>query len=203
MRLIEDLRPLILQSNVEIFLRERGKLVPGSRRVGHNVFTTTGRNLLSKLIAWQTIDTTDTPYTHRRARWIGVGNGTQLEVTTVAQLNSPLVATAGGDYIVPLQTVEFPTSSSVRLIKEFSTSEITVGGVPVTVTEAALFADVNPAIYAGGSPYQGTDDSAFGSGVDTVLNPQLSTNAPIAYKAFEGITKTVDFTLEIRWDLRF
>lgn len=203
MLLIDDLRDIGIDANMSLFMTERGKIVPGSRREGHNVFTITGRNLLSKLVAWQTIGSTDTPYTHRRARWIGVGNGTQLEVTTVAQLEGPLVANASGDYIVPLQSVEFPNSTSVRLIKEFSTSEITISSTPVVVTEAGLFADVNPAIYGGGAPYQGTEDTPYGGGVNTILWSENANNAPIAYKAFEAITKTVDFTLVIRWDLRF
>jgi hypothetical protein len=61
-----------------------------------------------------------------------------------------------------------------------------------------MFADVLPAS-AGG-----VDDVAVDPGnVDTVLDPSVGTNPPIAYKVFEPLTKTVDFTLEIRWDIRF
>jgi hypothetical protein len=194
MRIIEDLRDLTLMANVELLLRERGKLI--ERREGHNVFTVTGRNLLSKLIAWSTIAGTDIPFTHRRTRWIGVGIGSLLEVTTVSALAQPQLVTPT-NYLVPLQTVEFPTSTSVRFIKEFSTSEINVLGTPVTITEAGLFADVSPG-NAGG-----TEDVGHTLPTDTTLDPTLGTNPPIAYKSFEGLTKTVDFTLEIRWDFRF
>lgn len=177
-------------------LRGRGKIVPGSIREGHNVFTITGRNWLSKLCGWQTITSTDVPYTERRVRWIGVGTGSLLEVTTVSALNIPALANTT-DYIAPLQSVEFPSSTSVRFIREFGTNEISATGVPVVVTEAGLFADVNP---AAGAP---TEDIAVGGGYNTTLAPTASTNPPVAYKAFEGLAKTVDFTLEVRWDFRF
>jgi hypothetical protein len=187
--------------NFEAFLRRDGKLVPGSRRHGHNIFTVTGRNLLAKLVSWQTIGAVDVPYTQRRVRWIGLGIGTQLEAPTVTSLNQAVLATAS-NYLVPIQAVEFPTSSSVRFIKEFSLTEITLSSTLVSITEAGLFADVSPA--QPGNPNDGYDDVAHDPGVvDTVLNPASATNPPVAYKAFEGIAKTVDFTLEIRWDFRF
>jgi hypothetical protein len=187
--------------NFEILMRCGGKIVPRSRREGHNIFTITGRNLLSKLVAWQTIGATDVPYTQRRVRWVAVGGGSQLESPTVTSLNQPLLATTA-HYLVPLQAVEFPTSSSARFIKEFALGEITVTNTPVTVTEAGMFADVNPA--EPGNPNDGFEDVAHDPGlIDTILNPAVGTNPPICYKAFEGLTKTVDFTLEIRWDFRF
>ena len=184
--------------NFYAVMRNGGKIVQGSRRDGHNVFTITGRNLLSKLIAWQVITSTDVPYTNKRIRWIGVGTGSQLEVTTVSKLAQPVLATPT-DFLVPVTSPpEFPTSSSVRFIKEFSTAEITVTPTPVSITEAGLFGDVNP---AAGAP---TEDIPLDPGnVDTTLDPTVGTNPPVAYKAFEPLTKTIDFTLEIRWEVRF
>jgi hypothetical protein len=196
-KISEDLRDIAIEANMWAVLRRGGKVVPGSLREGHNVFTVTGRNLLSKLISWETIAATDIPYTHRRARWIGVGIGSFLEVTTVASLAQPQKATPT-NYIVPLQTVEFPSPTSVRFIKEFGTGEITISGAPVNVTEAGLFADVSPG-NAGGSE----DVGHSGSPTNTILNPEIGTNSPIAYKSFEGLTKTIDFTLEFRWEFRF
>jgi hypothetical protein len=112
MRITENLKDILVHSNVDLFLRERGKLV--SSRAGHNVFTVTGRNMLSKLISWQTFAAVDIPFTNRRIRWIGVGIGSQLEVTTVAALNQPVLADSGGNYLSAIQSAEFPTSTSVR-----------------------------------------------------------------------------------------
>ena len=190
----ENLKDILIKSNVDLILRERGKII--ATRQGHNVFTITGRNLLSKLISWQTIAGTDIPFTHRRTRWVGIGIGNQLETTNVTSLNQAALATAT-NFLVPIETVEFPTSTSVRFIKEFGASEITLTTAPVVVTEAGLFADVSPG-NAGG-----TEDVGHTAATDTTLNPTVGTNPPIAYKSFEGLAKTVDFTLEIRWEFRF
>lgn len=194
MRIVENLRDIAVHSNVELYLRERGKLV--DRRIGHNVFTVTGRNLLSKLISWSTIASTDIPYTNRRARWMGLGSGSQLEVTTVVGLNQPVLVVSPDKYLAAIQTVEFPTSTSVRFTREFGTSDVNLAGTPVTITEAGLFADVSPGLN------NSTDDVPYTLG-GTTLSPTVGTNPPIAYKAFDGLTKTVDFTLEIRWEFRF
>ena len=199
MHIIESLKDIGVVSNVELVLRERGKII--ARRDGHNVFTVTGRNLLSKLLAWQTISTTDIPFTHRRTRWIGVGKGSQLEVTTVSSLVNPVLANST-DYLVAVQSAEFPTSTSVRFIKEFGVNEITTTPTPVVVTEAGLFADVNPA-NMGGTEDVGHAGPCPPNPPSTVLDPTSPSNAAICYKAFEGLTKTINFTLDIRWEFRF
>jgi hypothetical protein len=193
MRFVEGIE---IKSNVFLCMRERGKLVPGSKREGHNVFTITGRNILSKLIAWQTVGSTDVPFTHRRVRWMGVGIGSQLEVTNVIALNSAVLV-SGTDYLAEVQSAEFPTSTSVRIIKVFGPTEITFGSAPVAVTEAGLFADVNP------WDMGGTEDSQASGGFNTTLRPDIPSNPPITYKTFEPLNKTSDFSLEIQWDFRF
>ena len=189
-----------IESNISVYLRERGKIVPGSRREGHNVFTITGKNWLSRLIAWHAISAppgADFPYTHRRVRWLAVGSGSQLEVATVSALANPLPYTTGL-YLAPLDSVSFPTSTSVRFSKEFAANEITLAGTPVDVSEFGLYADTNPA-----STSTANDDNPFGTGEDTVLNPAIGTNPPIAYKSTEVLPKTVDFTLVTEWEFRF
>ena len=119
-RITENLQDITIKSNITAFLRERGKIVSGSLREGHNVFTTVGRNLLSKLIAWS-VSGIGTPFTQRRVYWIGVGTGTQLEVPSVTSLQTPKEVTAG-NYLIALGSVEFPTSTSVRFIKKFLTT---------------------------------------------------------------------------------
>jgi len=198
MRFPEDIRAI---GNFYAHLREGGKIVPGSRREGHNIFTTNGRNWLAKLVSWYATASTDVPFTNRRVRWLGMGRGSQIEATTVASLAIPVLATTT-QYMVPIQAVEFPTATSVRFIKEFLLNEITLSATPVVITEAGLFADVNPA--NAGLPNDGSEDAAQDPGnVDTTLNPSVGTNPPVAYKAFEPLTKTIDFTLEVRWDFRF
>ena len=193
MRLIDSIE---IKANFWACMRERGKLVPGSHREGHNVFTSHGSNILSRLVAWSTIASTDVPYTHKRMRWVGLGGGTQLESVNISKLNSSLLA-SGDDYLMPIQGVEFPDSTTVRFIKNFGPTEITFGTAPVAITEAGLFADVNPATMGG------IDDNAAGGGFNSTLRPDIMTNPPVAYKTFEPLNKTNDFTIEIRWDIRF
>lgn len=198
MRLFSDIG---VESNIDVLMRCRGKIVPGSRRNGHNIFTVTGRNWLSKLVAWQTIGANDVPYTHKRVRWMGLGAGAGLESPTITSLVNPVLASAS-QYLVPIQLVEFPTTSSVRFIKEFTLGEITLTSTPVSISEAGLFVDANPA--EPGNPNDGYEDTAYTPGlVDTILNPSVSNNPPVAYKAFGSMTKTIDFTVEVRWDFRF
>lgn len=194
--LSSQLPDIEVKTNVEIVMRQGGKLVPGSRREGHNVFTNNGRNLLTKLVSWSSIAGSDIPYTNRRTRWIGIGTGSQLEVSSVASLNQPHLITPT-NFLVEVQTVEFPSPTSVAYLREFGTGEITVTGAPVTVTEAGMFADVSPANMGG------TEDFGHSAPADTTLDPTVGTNPPITYKAFEGLTKTVDFTLELKWTFRF
>jgi FlaG/FlaF family flagellin (archaellin) len=186
--------------NMWACMRERGKLVPGSHREGHNVFTTTGKNWLSKLTAWQTIAGADVPYTNRRVRWMSVGTGSQLEVANVVALANAAVADSVGNYLTAISAPQtFPLSTSVLFSKEFAVNEITVSGAPVSITEAGLFVDVADADNDGG-----TEDSAVDPGTtETTLDPAVANNPPVAYKAFEPLTKTVDFTLEIHWELRY
>lgn len=199
MRLIElPGRDIELLSNFKAEARERGKLV--SKREGHNVFTITGRNWLSKLVSWSTFGSPDIPYTHRRVRWIGVGTGSQNEVTSVSALNTPAKVNST-DYLALLDSVEFPTATSVRFIKEFGASEISWAGA-VSVTEAGLYVDTNPYDLGSGDGVEGSED-AQAAGVTTTLDHKVGTNPPIVYKTFEAIPKTVDYTLTVQWEFRF
>src|SRR6185369_11827887 len=120
MRVNQD---IAIACNFQAFLRGNGKRVPGSFREGHNVFTTNGRNWLSRLIAWQVVGPNDTPFTNRRVRWVGLGIGTQLEAPNVSSLATP-VPIFTNSFLAPVQAVEFPTSTSVRFIREFSYNDI-------------------------------------------------------------------------------
>lgn len=182
-------------------LRERGKKVPGGYREGHNVFTTTGKSWLAKLVSWYTISGTDVPYTQRRVRWMGVGTGEQAEAQTVPFLETPALVT-GTSYLAEIQSVEFPATGAVTFVKEFGAYEISYAELPVAVTEMALYADVSPA--EPGTANAGEEDTAFDPGtVDTVLSPTVGTNPPIAYKLFDPLTKTADFILEVNWTFQF
>ena len=188
-------------------LRDRkGNVVSGSTRVVHNVFTDVGRDWMAHLIAIQTVNTPDVPYTQRRVRWMSVGTGvTQAELATVLSLESPVPTDELGNYLSVLDETTFPpidgiviTAPTPRFIRTYGFEEITTAANPtVPVSEAGLFVDVYQVSSIGGF-----DDHAFGT-LDMTLNPKASDNAPVSYSRFEPVTKTLDFALEVQWDYRF
>jgi hypothetical protein len=188
---------LEVEANFSALMRERGKIVPGSRREVHNVFTNNGRSWLTDLVGWSALGDPDVAKTHRRVRWIGVGTG--LTFTEDAETDRLEVAAKvnSSDYLAAIQTTEYPPeiSPGTRFIKEFGTGEISIATNPVVpISEAGLFVDTLNLF--------GSADSAF-PGLSTMLDPTDAANSPVAYARFEPVTKTQDFVLEVRWDFRF
>lgn len=206
---LEDI-PIVV--NFFATLRDRSGRVADHREV-HNVFTNIGRDWLAHLVAWDSFGDPDVPVTQRRVRWIGVGTGTtQEEAATVTELETPAVVDDAGNYLVILQETQFPavttppfpedTVAVTRFIKELSYNEVTLDTNPVVpISEAGLFVDVHKA-QASPTGIGGAEDSPVG-GLNTTLDPAASDNGPVAYANFEPITKTQDFSLELRWDFRF
>lgn len=171
--------------------RERGKLVQQTE--GFNVWTLTGREYLAELIALQA-SSPRTVYRDDRISYIGLGSGSQAEEAEVSSLVTP-IPYSPGEFLAPvLSPATFPASSAsatktaVRFIREYGLSEISLG-FDVVLTEAGLFTDGNP-----------EDDWALNAptGLDGAGD-----RAPMAYKTFEPITKTTEFTLRVIWEVRF
>lgn len=188
---------------VKLFLRERGKIVPGSHRESHNIWTNTGREYLA---LHQTIDTRpppagwtpgvpnrSLPFRVDNIGYIGVGGGSQVEDVSVLQLNSPLPY-ASGEFLAPIQSVAFPltpSSTSVEYHLLFPESQISLTTPSlVMVSEMGLFTDGDPSSYRGSLPR------------DTSL-ANASRQAPVAYKTFEPVGKRHDLELEVFWTIRF
>jgi hypothetical protein len=151
------------------------------RRVLNGVLTNTGRAWLRDLATWQAVGTTDSSITEKRVRWIGVGSGGFPMIPPVLTLQQAIEVTAGY-YLTELESPPtFPTVQSLRLRREFSTSEVSISS-PVLVSEVGLFVDQNPTLS---------------------LNPADSNNQPVWYKSFGGLVKSSDFSLVIEWDLKF
>lgn len=171
--------------------RERGKLV--TRTEGFNVWTLTGREYLAELIAIQAVSPR-TVYRDDRISYFGLGSGSQAEEAGVSSLVDP-IPYSPGEFLAPVAApVTFPSSAasstktSVRFIREYGLSEISLG-YDVVLTEAGLFTDGNP-----------DDDWALNAptGIDGAGD-----RAPMAYKTFEPITKTSEYTLRVIWEVRF
>lgn len=179
-----------IKSNVEIFCRENGKIVPGSLREGHNVWTLTGREYDAQLKSYESYGP-DTPFRNDRIRYIGFGIGTQPEVSTVIRLVSPIAWNAGNQFLAQVAAPPLfplaPSRTNVRYTKIYGLLELSVVGT-VTLQEAGLFTDGGPPLFI-----PGTRDLTLAA---------AQAQAPMAYKTFEPLKKTQNFELEVRWELR-
>jgi hypothetical protein len=171
--------------------RERGKLV--QRSEGTNVWTLTGREYLTELIGLKAA-APRTTYRDDRISFIGLGSGSQAEEAGVTSLVSPIPYSPGEYLAAVASPPTFPasaassTKTAIRFIREYGLSEISLG-YDVVLTEAGLFTDGNP-----------DDDWALNAptGIDGAGD-----RSPMAYKTFEPITKTTQYTLRVIWEVRF
>jgi hypothetical protein len=151
------------------------------RRVLNGVLTQTGQAWLRDLCTWSSIGSPDVAITTARLRWIGVGSGGFPMIPGVLTMDQGVEVTTG-NYMTELEDPPtFPTVQSVRVRREFTTSEISIS-TPVLVSEAGLFVDQNPTLS---------------------LDPTDNNNPPVLYKSFSGLMKSSDFSLVIEWDLKF
>lgn len=180
-----------IAGHVRLEMRERGKLV--TCREGSNIWTLTGREYLAELMALEATSPR-TVFREDRIAYIGMGSGSQAEISNITSLVAPVPYKTGA-FLASLATpATFPTSgttttnTTVRFIREFSTGEISLG-YSVVLTEAGLFTD--------GDPENDWDIDSTPTDFSTAAG-----RAPMAYKKYEPITKTTQFTLRVVWDVR-
>jgi hypothetical protein len=182
-----------------MYARENGKIVPGSKREGKNIWTLTGREFLARLMSY-TAYAPDEAARNDRIRYIGFGVGTTPEVSSVSKLVSPISYTTsgGGLFLAELAvpTYPFQTSGSfgtaVRYTREFSETELSTAG-SVLLTEAGLFTD--------GSPTSAPDP--FEPGTRDLTLAQAQFQAPMGYKTFEAFRKTQNMIISCFYEVRF
>ena len=181
-----------IQGHFQLEARERGKL--RHRFEGYNIWTLTGREYLAELIGLQALSPR-AAFRDDRVAYIGLGSGAQSEVSNITSLVDPVPYKTSEFLAALAMPATFPTSgtttttTAVRFIREFSTGEISLG-YNVVLTEAGLFTDGDP------------DDSWNTSSPPTDF-ATASGRAPVAYKTFEPVTKTTQFSLRVVWDVRF
>jgi hypothetical protein len=194
--------PVLIEGFFSAVCRERGKLVPGTRREGKNIWTLAGREYLARLMSYSAYgigSVADTPARNDRIRYLGMGTGTQPEVATVRKLTSPVAFDAGGgQYLgeLAIPTYPFQVSSTnfgnaVRYIREYSELELSVSGT-IILTEAGLFTDGSPAA-----------NPPFTPKTRSLLLTEAAAQVPVAYKSFEALKKTQSFVLQVAWEVRF
>ena len=177
---------------VSLLMRERGKIVPGSRREGFNVWTNSGKEYLSLLMSIQTGPSTG--FRNDHMAYIGVGIGSQLEDPAALAIISP-VAYLAGQFLAPLDVPPSfpltPTRTTVRYHRTFAETEITLTPASqVNISEIGLFTDGNPA-------------AAYAPGTRLTSLAAASAQAPNAYKTFEPVGKTDGLELDVSWEIRF
>jgi len=177
---------------LSMVMRERGKIVRGSRREGTNIWTLTGREYI---VESTTLASVGPRVKHRddALRYFGFGSGVQPEVAEVARLLTPLEYSPGEFLAAAQVPVTFPSSStgaartSVRFIREYATNELSMGP-SVVLTEFGCFTDGDP-------------ENNNSVGRSTTMSV-AATQAPCGYKNFEPLTKTTSRTLEVIYELR-
>jgi len=177
---------------VNLCLRERGKIVPGSRRDGHNIWTNTGREYLALLMS---LADPSNAFRKDAIGFIGVGIGATLEDVNVLHLDNP-VAYAPSVFLaaldVPPSFPLTPTRTTVRYKRTFTEDEITLAPGTVSISEMGLFTNGSPVAIP-----------AYAFGTRDVTYANRMSQAPAAYKTFEPVPKTNALQLEISWEIRF
>lgn len=180
-----------VQGWVKLVMRERGKIVRGSHREGHNIWTNTGREYLALLMSLATGP--NTGFRNDHMAYIGVGTGAQVEEAGVTRLVTP-VAYQTGQFLAALDVPPTfpltPTRTTVRYHRIFEESEITISpGSTVNISEMGLFTNGRQSDYA--ATLRDTTLASAGS------------QSPNAYKSFEPIGKKDSLQLEVSWEIRF
>lgn len=196
-----------VRSNLELTMRERGKIV--DRRVGHNIWLNTGREYLARLIAFQSFGP-DVPEEDQRVKYMGLGiGGTQ-------QLVSPIPAPVGTTYTGTNSQVDTdPTLTVLERPVRISGSDTAYPGIAGDewvgqiqapaghpVATQTVFRRVFTQTEVSYAPFLSVPLSEVGlflSGAD----PENYQNTMIAYDTFDTISKTTAFELEVVWTIRF
>lgn len=194
---IQDSIPV--QSNLSLTMRDRGKIV--ARREGHNIFLNTGREWLSKLIAYSSYNP-DVVETNERIRYMGLGIGGTRQLAPDFADTSPL-----SDYPPVgsfLQTDVDP--DVIRLERPVRVSPAAwIGAVQAPVTHptptSTLFRRVFTSQEVSYAPYLSVPLSEVGLFLSTA-NTVSPSNVIIAYDTFDTLAKTTAFELEVSWTIR-
>lgn len=203
--------PDVLQArtNIEIDVRERGKLVRRERT--HNIVTNIGRQFLAEVIVSDVAAPGLVRHQNTVVRYIGFGIGgnrqsssiadappfsvdypgvnTQTDVDlTVSGLQRPVRVTAGPLWMREIAApATFPSATSVRFTAAFSDTDINYGAyASVPLSEIGLYSSA-----ADPTLPNGTSGVYPGAG-----------GLILAYDTFNTIHKSGLFSIEVRWEWR-
>lgn len=205
------------RSNLEITLRERGKVV--ARRRGHNIWLDLGREYLAGLLGYQSFVPL-TPEQDSRVSYMGFGIGGTRQISPAISDNEPLRSHYPGghaqtDTMPGVMQLErpvrfgwavgpnaptFPFLTAVYDPGDVWLKQVQVPTHPTTTSTrfvlTASSTDLNGGYYLAvpvseiGLFHRGADLHAYN-------------NSPVAYDTFDSIQKTGSFDLTVSWTIRF
>jgi hypothetical protein len=218
MLLSDKLEPTI---NVAIAAYENGKLV--EQRFGHNVFTNTGRNWLSRVVGSDDYSF-DPPSPHNtdKIMYIGFGCGGalqndnnfasgQTELVTVTSIQDPVPISIDFGQALYLKRVDdqknnsvyFPGDFRTRFIIDIAEDELSFPGNATRVSNVNVDTSV-PISEAG--LYLSSAHPRFTHNANPPLPEEADPAAPnylVAYNIFDPIHITPNVILRVEWELRF
>lgn len=162
-------------------------------RIGHNVWTNTGREYSCLLKTYRPDGVT--PYRRDVIAYMGMGSGSQPETINVDRVTDP-IEFSPGTWLKPIahaRTVFRSVGAGVRTAVRYTctyseTDFILNNSGSALISECGLFTD-------------GAQDTFERGMRDTNINAGLA-QAPVAYHSFDPIPKTSGIELEIVWELR-
>lgn len=206
------------RSNLQITLRERGKIVV--RRTGHNIWLDFGRTFLASLLGYQDFVPLTTEQDHRIS-YIGFGIGGTRQISPAIADNEPVRSHyPGGNTQTDTQPGVLQLERPVRFgWSGFSPSAPdSVDGALVYSPEDLWLKQVQVPTHptATSTRFNLTATSAELNG-DFYLAVPLSeiglfhrgadvhayNNSPVAYDTFDSVQKTGLFDLAVSWTIRF
>lgn len=199
------------ESNLELTLRERGKLVGAPQRRVHNIWLNLGREFLASLIAYSSFSPL-TPERNDRIRYMGLGVGGSRQLAP-GTANSPPIVTA-----YPGSNAQVDTDPNVirleRPVRVSGGSTPYPGTVPDAwlgqvqappehpTTTSTTFRRLFGLLEVSYLPFQSVPLSEVGL-FTHAANPGIYNNTMVAYDTFDTLSKTDAFELEVAWTIRF
>ncbi len=200
---------LEVKQNLEIIVRERGKIV--ERRDGHNIWLNLGGEWLAQLIAYSSFGPLTTERDDRiRYMGVGIGGNRQLQLSTAnsAPLVTPYPGTnAQTDTNPGVTRLERPVRISGSAdAYPGQGSDVWLGQVqapavhptPKQTTFSRVFTEAEVS-YGGFLSVPLSEIMLFTGG----SNPNVYNNTGVAYDTFDTLSKTGAFGLEVNWTIRF
>jgi len=176
--------------NVRVIARRADTREVIAERVGHNVWTNTGREYSCML---KTYGARGVVLRNDRLAYVGLGDGNQPEAVSVTRLASP-VAFSAGQFLKPLshELTTFPSvvgaRTAVRYVARYTFTDVSLGDSTAMISECGLFTD-------------GEQRTFVAQQRDTRISV-AEQQSPVAYHTFDPIPKSPNTELEIIWELR-